>query len=219
MLDPDKLYFSSESYRNLLDEIGENIHREDIAERANNLIDACKYGLEVWENLIKFMEKLEAKSIYELQEENATIYDLLYWASSFADELHSASRIDKSFETHKLNFCESYVHMHSGMLNKKVRNLGNVRISLAESYYKMGKIDKVDSLFREWLSNEPDWGWGYIGWSDLYWLWNLGNEKDFAKAESILREGLSIPDVRDHEHINDRLDNLQKENKSAQQTT
>ncbi len=50
----------------------------------------------------------------------------------------------------------------------------------------MGKIDKVDSLFREWLGNEPDWGWDYIRWSDFYWLWNLGNEKDFAKEESIL---------------------------------
>jgi len=85
-----------------LDEIGENIHREDIAERANNFIDASKYGLIVWENLIKLMKRLQAKSIFELQEGHTTIYDLLYWATSFADELHNASRIDKSFQTHKL---------------------------------------------------------------------------------------------------------------------
>lgn len=49
------------------------------------------------------------------------------------------------------------------------------------------------------------------------WLWNLRTETDFEKGESILREGLSIPNVRDYEHINDRLDDLQETKKSAQQ--
>jgi len=61
-------------------------------------------------------------------------------------------------------------------------NLGNLRTSLIECYFKIGKIDDADSLFREWLSAEPDWGFGWIGWSDLYWLWNLGIEKDFNKS-------------------------------------
>lgn len=74
----------------------------------------------------------------------------------------------------------------------------------------MGKTEKADSLFRKWLSAEPEWGFGWIGWSDLYWLWNLSIEKDFKKAEKILKEGLTVPKVNDREHILERLSDLKK---------
>jgi len=68
------------------------------------------------------------------------------------------------------------------------------------------------SVFHEWLKLEPDWGWGWIGWSDCYWLWEyLGLEKDLDKAEEILRKGLSVSNVSDRDHIEDRLEDLLKE--------
>ena len=213
MLNLNELYFNSVSYRALLDKIGTEIDEEDRAERAGDPVTASKHGLKVWDCLLKLMKMSEAKSIYELDESNATIYDLLYWASTFADELHNASIKDKSFAKHRQTFCGSYVDMHSGMLNRKVRNLGNIRNSLAECYFKRGKTEKADSLYRDWLSVEPDWGFGWIGWSDLYWLWNLGVEKDLIKAEKILQKGLKVPDVNDREHIEERLANLKKEKK------
>ncbi|KPK97205.1 MAG: hypothetical protein AMJ95_10355 [Omnitrophica WOR_2 bacterium SM23_72] len=75
------------------------------------------------------------------------------------------------------------------------------------------KMLKVDSLFREWLKLEPDWGWGWIGWSDCCWLWKyLGLEKDLDKPEEILRKGLSVSNASDRDHIEDRLEDLLKEN-------
>jgi tetratricopeptide (TPR) repeat protein len=103
------------------------------------------------------------------------------------------------------------VNMHRWMLDRDVRNLGNIRISLAECYFKMGKFEKADSLFKDWLAVEPDWGAGWIGWSDLYWLWNLGAEKDFNKAEKILNHGLKIPNVNDRDFIKERLQDLKAE--------
>jgi tetratricopeptide (TPR) repeat protein len=211
MLDPDELYFSSDEYRALLDELGENIEKEDMAERGCNSIKASEYGLKVWSNLLELKKMLCAHSIYELQEGHTTIYDLLYWATRFADELHNAGLIDKSFETEKIQFCETYVEMHRDMFDKEVRNLGNIRVSLADSYYRMGKVEKADSLFREWLSVEPDWGWGWIGWSDSYWLWEVpGLNRDFHKAKRILKEGLSVPNVSDRNHLEQRLKDLKE---------
>jgi len=211
MLDPDELYFGSERYRDLLDRIGIEIEEEDSAQRAGNWVEASQHGLQVWRCLLDLMALLEAKSVYEVAQAQATIYDLLHWATCFADALSQAARTDKSFESHRLEFCQSYVDMHHGMLDKEAYNLGNVRATLAECYYVMGKTEKVDSLFREWLRAEPDWGWGWIAWSDLYWLWNLGREKDFDKAEKILQEGLSTRRVRDREHLEERLENLKAE--------
>lgn len=154
MINIDELYFSSVQYRTLLERIGDGIEQEDLEQRAGNSIEACRHGLRVWDNLLKLMKMLKANSLYELSEQRATIYDLLYWASCLADELQNASIKDKSFVKKKLKFCKSYVEMHRGMLNKDVRNLGNIRVLLAETYYQIGEIEKADSLFHEWLKLE-----------------------------------------------------------------
>ena len=212
MLDPDELYFSSEEYRNLIDELGELISKEDLAQRSNNSIEAATYGLDVWDCLLELKDILCADSIYDLDQGLVTIYDLLYWATCFADELHNASLIDKSFVPLKIQFCETYVEMHKDMFDKEVRNLGNVRNSLAESYFRIGKAEVADSLYRKWLSAEPDWGWGWIGWSDNYWPISrcAGTKKDFIKAKKILEEGLSVPNVCDRNFLEERLKDLHK---------
>ena len=220
MIDPDTLYFSSEKYRNLLDVIGDEITDEDLAQRKGSPIEACRHGFKVWDHIQELMNMLRAKSVFELDQSQATIYDLLYWASTFADELHGASLKDKSFVPKQLDFCEHYVKMHCDMLNKDVRNLGNIRISLAETYYRMGKAKEADAFFHRWLSVEPDWGWGWIGWSDCYWLWEIPElKKDFDKAERILKEGLSVPDVTDLNYLKDRLSDLLKKKRTQNQPT
>jgi hypothetical protein len=220
MIDPDTLYFSSEKYRNLLDVIGDEVTDEDLAQRKGCPIEACRHGFKVWNHIQELMSMLRAKSVFELDQSQATIYDLLYWASAFADELHGASLKDKAFLSKQRDFCEHYVKMHGDMLDKDVRNLGNIRISLAETYYRMGKAKEADAFFHNWLSVEPDWGWGWIGWSDCYWLWEIPElERDFNKAERLLREGLSVPNVRDLNYLGDRLsDLLEKKRAQSQQT-
>jgi len=46
MIDPDKLYFSSTEYRDLLEEIGDEIEEEDLAQRAQlkHVTTVSKYG-------------------------------------------------------------------------------------------------------------------------------------------------------------------------------
>ena len=102
-------------------------------------------------------------------------------------------------------------NMHHGMLDKDAPNLGNIRTSLAQTHYQMGSTNKTDSLFRKWLKLEPDWGWGWIGWSDCYWLWDFGQEKDLDKAEKILRQGLSVSNVMDDDFIEERFNDLLEE--------
>lgn len=211
MINPDTLYFSSEIYRNLLDKIRDSITEENVERRKGNPIEACNHGHKVWNYLQELMKMLHAKSVFELDQRHVTMYDLLFWANGFTDELHNASLKDKSFVSKKLEFCENYLEMHSNMLDKDVRNLGNVRNSLAETYYRIGKEKEADALFRKWLSAEPDWGWGWIGWSDCCWLWETPKlKKDFGKAEKILKEGLSVPDVLDIDYLKERFSDLQK---------
>ena len=213
MLDPDELYFSSELYYLLIVELGDEIEAEDIAEREGNYIDACEHGLKAWACLLELIKMLEAESIYDIENNGVTIYDLPYWATCFADELSNASIRDKSYLQKKLNFCQHYVEMHEDFSDKELPNLGNVRSTLAETYYQLEEKEKADLLYEKWLKDEPDWGWGWIAWSDCYWLRrHIGLEQDLEKAEQILRKGLSVKKVSDKEHIEERLNRLLNEN-------
>ena len=212
MLDPDELYFTSERYGDLLDALSAEIDAEGIAERAGNNIEACEHGFEVWACLLELMEMLEAESIYDIANNGITIYDIPYWATCFADQLSNACREDKSYLQKKLSFCKQYVEMHEDYSDKELYNLGNVRTALAETYYQLGEKDNADSLYEKWLKDEPDWGWGWIAWSDCYWLWrHIGLEQDFEKAEQILRKGLSVKKVSDKKHVEQRLNDLLEE--------
>ena len=80
----------------------------------------------------------------------------------------------------------------------------NRRRALAESYYELGETDKAEALYRGWLHLDPRWGWGWIGWSDCY-RFTRTERRDWNRCEQILREGLSVADVRDRADIADRL--------------
>ncbi len=110
------LYFSSKKYKNLLKEIGNGIREQNLAQRNNNPIEACRHGLKVWNCIQELMKMLYAKSVFELDRSRAGIYDFLSWAGNFADELHNASLRDESFVSKQIDFCEHYVEMHSNML-------------------------------------------------------------------------------------------------------
>ena len=202
----------------LVKKFSREIKQEGIANREGDMVKAVRHGQNAWESLLQLMKNLEVDSIYELEKADVTGKDLLYWAATFADELYTAGLKDKSLEKQQLDFFESYVKMHRGMLGRYVRNLGNIRILLAECYFKMRKAEKVDSLFENWLTVEPEWGAGWIGWSDLYWLWNFGVEKDLKKAEKILKRGLKVPNVDDRHVMEKRLKDLKSE-KQVHQTS
>ncbi len=60
-------------------------------------------------------------------------------------------------------------------------------------------------MFEQWLKADPQWGWGWIGWSDCYGLFATAGNNDFSKAEALLKQGLDVKDVRDRDYIIDRL--------------
>ncbi len=81
----------------------------------------------------------------------------------------------------------------------------NMRRATAESHAKLGRREISDRLYRGWLEADPAWGWGWIGFSDTYFLVVPDETRDAERAEAILREGLAVADVRDRHDILHRL--------------
>lgn len=213
MLNPDKLYETSDTFRALLDETEDHIrahqYGDESLQRAND-------GLKAWKNLLAVMKMLEADSIHELDCFHVSMFDLLAWADTLAEDLHNASLKDLSFEISKLEFCETYVEMHRDLLDREVANLGNIRIYLAESYYKKGLVEKADALFRKWLDAEPDWEGGWSGWSGCCLLRKIHeNMRDYKKAERILKEGLSVPELSESRLLRERYAEILEQREAA----
>lgn len=80
----------------------------------------------------------------------------------------------------------------------------NWRRALAESYFELGDNAKADALYREWLNVDPQWGWGWIGWSDCYRFRNPETQ-ELNRADQLLLAGLAVTEVRDYIDIIERL--------------
>lgn len=75
---------------------------------------------------------------------------------------------------------------------------------MAETYFIMGNKEKGEMLFRDYLKADPEWSWGWIGWSDQYWLLKK-QDADYKRGEEILFKALTIPGLRDKEDVEERL--------------
>ena len=65
-------------------------------------------------------------------------------------------------------------------------------------------MDTCNRLFEEWLQEDPNWGWGYIGWSDCNYLYKT-SPKDYEKGEQILLKAMVQPELRDRVDVVSRL--------------
>jgi SEC-C motif-containing protein/tetratricopeptide repeat protein len=124
--------------------------------------------------------------------------------SNIETELWDAGLEDPQFLTARIMVCEEGLRRFptdDGLLTE------NRRRAMAESYFRLGETAKAEALYREWLTADPQWGWGWIGWSDTYRFIHT-ERQDVARAEQILREGLAIPDVRDRAELLELLADL-----------
>lgn len=191
----------------IMDMIQTSINEEQHYEDLQDYVLASEAGLRTWLYLKQFMALLQVSSLYELEHE--TIFDLLYWANVLTMNLHNATLKNPDFFQQYFLFCKEYVTMHVPYLEKNVRNLGHIRSALAGCYLRQGEVDRCDQLFEQWLKQEPDWGWGWIGWSDSYYLFSGKRNKDKKRAQQILEKGLAVPSVRNRDEIKTRLQELE----------
>lgn len=198
-----------------LEAVQASIREEQSYEQLKDPVMAAQVGLKTWVYLKQLMIVLKVNSLYELEHE--TLFDLLYWADVLTVNLHNAAIKDPEFFQKYYSFCNEFVTMHEQYLEKNVRNLGNIRRALADCYVRQGDFTTCDQLYEQWLNKEPDWGWGWIGWSDSYYLFNGKRKKDSVWAQHLLERGLAVPQVSDRNHINARLQELKRW--AAQDTT
>jgi tetratricopeptide (TPR) repeat protein len=169
--------------------------------------DGARIWLEAWNDILYFCDKADLRSISEFDERFAGTQSLFNWIGDLEIELWNAGIEDRQFLRARIAVCEETLCRFAAE-DELLRE--NFQRSLADSYFALGDTGKADELYRKWLDADPQWGWGWIGWSDCYWFTRT-ESKNPQKAEALLREGLSFTGVRDRKDLVDRLADLYEE--------
>lgn len=167
----------------------------------------CRIWLDAWRDVLGLFEKGGMQTIDEFDERFAGTECVFNWIRDLEDELRTAGAQDPEFLRERIAVCEERLRRFGsagGLTNE------NRRRALAESYFELGETNKAEALYREWLAADPQWGGGWIGWSDCYHF-APDEIKDLNRAAEILQKGLSIEEVRDRADLLDRLADVRSE--------
>jgi tetratricopeptide (TPR) repeat protein len=173
---------------------------------SSGAVGACRVWLEAWEDVLRILDKSGMPSIQKFDERFRGTQSLFNWIQDLESELWNAGLEDRQFLTARIALCQEALRRF-GLDDELL--VENWRRALAESYYELGETEKAEALYRDWLQADPRWGWGWIGWSDCHRF--TRTEQDLERCEQILREGLSVADVRDQPDIAERLADLCEE--------
>jgi tetratricopeptide (TPR) repeat protein len=174
---------------------------------------ACRPWLDAWTDVLRILDKTGLQSISAFDERFRGTQSLFNWIQDLEDELWNAGLEDRQFLTARIAVCEEGLRRFRAEDELMTENR---RRALAESCFKLGETDKAEALYREWLNRDPRWGWGWIGWSDCY-RFTRTELRDVNRCEQLLREGLSIADVRDRPDLAERLADLYEEQGRGQE--
>ena len=161
----------------------------------------CEAWLAAYSDAHKLMHLHDVKSLNELDEMFCGTQSIFNWMQDFTQALYDAGLHEPKYLWDRIRVCNDILQLWQ---RDDRLTLENAQRDLAESYFLLHDTDKAESLFREYLEADPQWGWSWIGWSDCYHFLDT-KFRDLDVAENILKRGLEIPNVRDRVDMLERL--------------
>ena len=129
------------------------------------------------------------------------------WCQDFERELSNVGVDDRAYYRRLIRYAEEFLATFTDV---DWLMHGNFLRAEADAYWELGEIKTAEQKFAALIAQNPDWAWGYVGWSDHYWL-HRDEPKDYAKAEALLEQALARPRLEDRNDVVERLRDLRKE--------
>lgn len=200
-LAPDKVSF---------EQIDEHIGRGYELLGARRTTEACDVWWQVW-GWVKGKATPERNTLDALDEAMQGTYSIFEWCQEFEMELGNAGLDDPAYHRLRIQYSREFL---ATFRDVSWLMRGNFLRAEAEAHWRLGERDVAEARFAALVKENPDWGWGYVAWSDGYWL-GADSPKDYDRAEAILLQGLERPDLEDKKVVRDRLKHLRAERRSA----
>lgn len=172
--------------------------------------EACDAWWQVWEWL---REKVtpKRKTIEALDADFRGTQMVFNWCQDFEMELGNAGLDDPAYYRVRIRYCREFLETFDE-IEPSIRD--DFVVADAESYWRLGEDETAETKFEALIAAQPDWAWGYIDWSDLYWLYR-NSPKDYARGEAILQRALARPDLEEREAVVERLEELRAERETG----
>jgi len=162
----------------------------------NNCTGGCDKWLEAWEAIKGLFTEGAAKDVFDLNSK----YSWQEFPSNYVQdaemELHNAGLEDSAYHKKRITFCEELCQW----CGTDELMASNTRRAIADAHYELGDTEFAEQLYKGWLQGDPEWGWGYIGWSEHYHY-----KQQYEQAEEILLRGYMREGLRDKIDVIDRL--------------
>ena len=175
--------------------------------KPGDTLQACRLWLEACRGILDIIERADMDSLDEFDDSFGGTQSVFNWVQDLETELHNAGLEEPRHFHERISLCEIMLdRFPDGTLP-----IDNFKAALAESHFELGDRQTGDRFLRDWLEETPQWGSGWITWSDCYGLFAKTERKDATRAEQILQEGLASPGVENRAHILERLQLLYEE--------
>ncbi len=180
---------------------------DDLIQKGSELLDksrtadACDQWLMAWEKL-KELIRPELKTIeaFELAYPDLAM-SIFNWCSDMEMELGNAGLRNPRYLDHRLRFVREALAVFP---DEDADHQISFRRAEGEALWELGRHAEAEAVFAAMIERYPDEGWGYIGWSDIYWL-DDESSKEYSKAEAILKRALARTSVQDRSDVLERL--------------
>jgi len=169
---------------------------------------ACDRWLEAWET-IKQMATPQMRTVEAFDDAcPGMLQSVFNWCSDLEIGLHNAGIDDPIYHEHRLRYAHEFLAQFSDVDAER-----HVQFTRAEgeALWNLGRRAEAEAVYEKLVERFPDQGWGYIGWSDHYWLWGAPEPKEYERAEAILQRALARPNLRYRDDVLDRLASLHEE--------
>lgn len=129
------------------------------------------------------------------------------WCQDFEMELGNAGLEDPAYHKLRIRYCQELLSTFTA-IDWEMRN--NFLRAEADAYWYLGETETAEQKFAALIAQNPDWAWGYVAWSDHFWL-DCGAPKNHERAEELLQQALARPNLEDRDAVLERLRDLRKE--------
>lgn len=167
----------------------------------NEPVKACDAWLGAWEEIKELLNEGQIANLELLQQEYKWSEFLSNYIQDLETELHNAGLENEEYLIKRINYCSEMIKLCD---QEDSLTIENAKRAIAESHFLLGNEEACGKLYSKWLTEDPNWGWGYIGWSDCYSFDTKKIKQNHSKAEEIIRRAVEERDVRD------RIDVLQR---------
>lgn len=171
---------------------------------AGDVAGACRVWLAAWAEVLALRDRAGITSLAELDRQFSGGEFVLSWIHALDQELWNAGLDDPQFLRARITLCEEGLRRFAASDRFFTETC---RHALAESYFELGDTGKTDTFYRQWLSADPHWGWGWISWAHCY-QFARPEMQDLKRAEQILLEGRAVAQVRDADQVTQHLATL-----------